>query len=62
MHKIKLPYGMQDLDKADFEAVVKVLESDYLATGPMVPSLKIKLKTLQVKFAIACSSGTSAFI
>ena len=61
MKKINLPDGMQDLDKTDLEAVVKVLESHFLTTGPMVQKFEQKIKEVTgAQFAIACSSGTSA--
>ena len=31
-----LPYGRQSLDDADIQAVVEVLKSDWLTTGPKV--------------------------
>ena len=31
-----LPYGRQSIDQADIEAVVEVLQGDWLTTGPAV--------------------------
>jgi hypothetical protein len=31
-----LPYGRQSIDEADIQAVVEVLRSDWLTTGPKV--------------------------
>ena len=32
-----IPYGKQDINQADIEAVVDVLKSDFLTQGPQVP-------------------------
>ena len=32
-----IPYGRQDIDQADIDAVVAVLRSDFITQGPMVP-------------------------
>ena len=32
-----IPYGRQDITQADIDAVVAVLQSDYLTQGPQVP-------------------------
>ena len=32
-----IPYGRQDITGADIDAVVSVLQSDYLTQGPLVP-------------------------
>ena len=32
-----IPYGRQDIDQADLDAVVEVLRSDFLTQGPVVP-------------------------
>ena len=51
---MKLPYGKQDLDKTYLEAVVKVLESDYLTIALMAPKFGNKIKDVTgSKFAIA---------
>lgn len=31
-----IPYGRQNISEEDIEAVVKVLRSDYLTTGPAI--------------------------
>ena len=38
-----IPYGKQDITLEDIEAVVKVLHSDFLTQGPVVPSFQKKL-------------------
>lgn len=32
-----IPYGRQDITQADIDAVVEVLQSDFLTQGPAVP-------------------------
>jgi UDP-4-amino-4,6-dideoxy-N-acetyl-beta-L-altrosamine transaminase len=56
-----LPYGRQAIDEADIAAVVEVLKSDYLTTGPKVPAFEAALAAkLGARFAISNSSGTAA--
>ena len=39
----KLPYGRQTIEADDVEAVLRVLQSDYLTTGPEVPAFEEEL-------------------
>ena len=56
-----LPYGRQAIDEADIAAVVDVLKSDYLTTGPKVVAFEAALAAkLGARFAISNSSGTAA--
>ena len=56
-----LPYGRQAIDEADIAAVVDVLKSDYLTTGPKVAAFEAALAAkLGARFAISNSSGTAA--
>lgn len=56
-----LPYGRQWLDEADIEAVVEVLRSDWLTTGPMVERFEQAFAAqCGVREAVAVSSGTAA--
>jgi perosamine synthetase len=56
-----LPYGKQWLDNEDIEAVIKVLKSDYLTTGPSVSEFeKAVAKYVGSKYAVAFSNGTAA--
>ena len=56
-----LPYGRQSITKEDIEAVVEVLESDYLTTGPQIDLFEQKIaQYVGVKYAVAFSSGTAA--
>ena len=32
-----IPYGKQDINQADIDAVLAVLQSDFLTQGPVVP-------------------------
>ncbi len=56
-----IPYGRQSVDDTDIEAVVKVLQSDYLTQGPTVPAFE-KAVTQQcgASHGVATNSGTSA--
>ena len=56
-----LPYGRQKLDEADILAVVEVLRSDWLTTGPKVGEFEERLAAkVGAKHAISFSSGTAA--
>jgi UDP-4-amino-4,6-dideoxy-N-acetyl-beta-L-altrosamine transaminase len=55
------PYGRQAIDEADIAAVVDVLKSDYLTTGPKVAAFESALAAkLGARFAVSNSSGTAA--
>lgn len=56
-----IPYGKQLIDQNDIEAVVEVLQSDWLTTGPKVSEFeKLVAEYTGVRFAVAVSSGTAA--
>lgn len=56
-----LPYGRQSLDEADVKAVVEVLESDWLTTGPKVGELEASFaEWVGATAAVAVNSGTAA--
>lgn len=56
-----IPYGKQDIDQADIDAVLEVLTSDYLTQGPKVPEFESKIASdVGVRYAVAVNSGTSA--
>ena len=56
-----IPYGRQSIDDADIEAVVKVLKSDSLTTGPAVEAFEKKVADyVGAKYAVAVSNGTAA--
>jgi len=56
-----IPYGRQDINQADIDAVIDVLQSDFLTQGPSVPAFE---KTLSdycgAQYAVAVNSATSA--
>lgn len=54
-------YAHQYIDTADIDAVVQVLRSDYLTTGPKVSELECRLRELTgAKYAVAIANGTAA--
>lgn len=56
-----LPYGRQWLDDDDVAAVVEVLRSDWLTTGPKVTEFEEAFASeVGAKYAVAVSSGTAA--
>lgn len=56
-----LPYGRQNLDERDIQAVVEVLRSDWLTTGPKVGEFEERFAAwVGAKFAVSVSSGTAA--
>lgn len=58
---IHISYGKQYIDEDDINAVVNVLQSDYLTTGPVVTEFeKIVADYVGAKYAVAVSSGTAA--
>ena len=56
-----IPYGKQDINQADIDSVVDVLQSDFLTQGPQVPLFE---KTVSnycgAAFGVAVNSATSA--
>lgn len=56
-----LPYARQSLDEADIDAVVRVLRSDFLTTGPEVEAFERVLAEREgVAHAVCVNSGTAA--
>jgi UDP-4-amino-4,6-dideoxy-N-acetyl-beta-L-altrosamine transaminase len=56
-----IPYGRQDITQADIDAVVDVLQSDYLTQGPQVPKFETMVANhVNAKHAVAVNSATSA--
>ena len=56
-----LPYGRQWIDEEDIKAVVEVLRSDWLTTGPMVEAFeKAVAHFVGAKYGVAVSNGTAA--
>ena len=56
-----IPYGRQDISQADIDAVVAVLQSDFLTQGPQVPLFEQTVADhVGAKHALAVNSATSA--
>jgi len=56
-----LPYGRQSVDEVDIQAVVDVLRSDWLTTGPKVGEFEEAFaERVGAKYAVSFSSGTAA--
>jgi perosamine synthetase len=61
VRKTMLPYGRQSISEEDIQAVVDVLRSDWLTTGPKVAEFEEALAArVGAKYAVAFSSGTAA--
>lgn len=58
---VRIPYGRQYIDQSDIDAVVEVLQGDYLTTGPYVSAFERDLTAVcGAKHAVAISNGTAA--
>jgi UDP-4-amino-4,6-dideoxy-N-acetyl-beta-L-altrosamine transaminase len=56
-----IPYGRQDIQQADIDAVLEVLQSDFLTQGPMVPRFEQAVaEKVGARHALAVNSATSA--
>lgn len=56
-----IPYGKQNISAADIEAVVQVLQSDFLTQGNKVPEFEQKTaEYCGAKYGVAVNSATSA--
>lgn len=56
-----IPYGKQDITQDDLNAVLEVLQSDFLTQGPAVPSFETEISNyVGANHAVACNSATSA--
>ena len=56
-----IPYGRQDINQQDIDAVVEVLRSDFLTQGPQVPAFEQAIMdACDAKYAVAVNSATSA--
>jgi perosamine synthetase len=55
-----IPYGRQFIDSDDIDAVIEVLRSDWLTTGPKVPEFESAIaQYVNAKFAVAVCNGTA---
>ena len=56
-----IPYGRQDINQSDIDAVVEVLRSDFLTQGPAVPAFeKAVADYCGAQHAVAVNNATSA--
>jgi UDP-4-amino-4,6-dideoxy-N-acetyl-beta-L-altrosamine transaminase len=56
-----IPYGRQEINQADIDAVIAVLKSDFLTQGPAVPAFeKTVADYCSAHHAVAVNSATSA--
>ncbi|OQR26974.1 UDP-4-amino-4,6-dideoxy-N-acetyl-beta-L-altrosamine transaminase [Pseudomonas sp. Bc-h] len=56
-----IPYGRQSLDQADIDAVVEVLESDWLTQGPTIERFEAAMaERCEAGFGVAVCNATAA--
>lgn len=56
-----IPYGKQNITQADIDAVVDVLNSDYLTQGPKIAEFENAFaQYIGCKYAVAVANGTAA--
>ena len=56
-----IPYGKQDINLADINSVIDVLQSDFLTQGPQVPLFeKTVSEYCEARYGVAVNSATSA--
>lgn len=56
-----IPYGRQSINEEDIQAVVDVLKSDFLTTGPKIEEFEKKVADYTgAKYAVAIANGTAA--
>jgi UDP-4-amino-4,6-dideoxy-N-acetyl-beta-L-altrosamine transaminase len=61
MKRNPIPYGKQHITQSDIEAVVEVLQSDYLTQGPVVQEFEEAFaEYVGAEYAIAVANGTAA--
>ncbi len=61
VRKTLLPYGRQQIDPEDIQAVSEVLHSDWITTGPKVSIFEEALaEYVGARYAVSFSSGTAA--
>jgi UDP-4-amino-4,6-dideoxy-N-acetyl-beta-L-altrosamine transaminase len=57
----RIPYGRQHITPNDINAVVEVLQSDWLTQGPKIPEFEEAFaQYVGAKYAVAVSNGTAA--
>ncbi|MFK7993569.1 MAG: UDP-4-amino-4,6-dideoxy-N-acetyl-beta-L-altrosamine transaminase [Granulosicoccus sp.] len=61
MSERRLPYGRQHINSDDIDAVCRVLKSDFITQGPLIPQFEEALSDYcGAKHAVAVNSATSA--
>jgi perosamine synthetase len=56
-----IPYGKQCIDDEDIQAVIDVLRSDWITTGPLIEQFEKTFSAfVGAKYAVAVNSGTAA--
>jgi UDP-4-amino-4,6-dideoxy-N-acetyl-beta-L-altrosamine transaminase len=61
MNQRFLGYGRQSIDRSDIDAVVAVLESDFLTQGPLIDRFEAALaERVGARHAVTVSNGTAA--
>lgn len=56
-----IPYGRQEIEQSDIDAVIKVLNSEFLTQGPAVPKFEAAISSYTgAKHCVAMTSATSA--
>jgi UDP-4-amino-4,6-dideoxy-N-acetyl-beta-L-altrosamine transaminase len=56
-----IPYGRQNIDESDIQAVIAVLKSDFLTQGPVIAQFeKYIAQICHANYAVAVNSATSA--
>ncbi len=56
-----IPYGRQSISEADIEAVIDVLRSDWLTTGPAIDAFELEFATaVESPHALSCANATAA--
>ncbi len=56
-----VPYGRQTIEQADLDAVIEVLQSDWLTTGPAVGHFEEAMSNfVDARHGVAVSNGTAA--
>jgi UDP-4-amino-4,6-dideoxy-N-acetyl-beta-L-altrosamine transaminase len=58
---VMIPYGRQSINQSDIQAVIDVLNSDFLTQGPKLPAFEHAIaQRVGAKHALAVNSATSA--
>ena len=56
-----IPYSRQDIDQADIDAVVRVLKSDFITQGPVLPVFEKEFSSIvNAQYGVGVNSATSA--